>query len=88
MNIRIDETFQKDLRKLKNKPLETKTALLIREIINAEYLTEIKNIKQLRGSTIHYRIRIGDYRVGLICQNNTVYLIRLLHRKKTYRYFP
>ncbi len=30
MNIRIGETFQKDLRKLKNKLLESKTALLIR----------------------------------------------------------
>jgi mRNA interferase RelE/StbE len=88
MNIRIDETFQKDLRKLKNKLLESKTAILIREIISAEYLTEIKNIKQLKGSTIHYRIRIGDYRVGLIFQNNTVYLIRILHRKEIYRYFP
>lgn len=88
MNIRIDETFQKDLRKLKNKLLESKTAILIREIISAEYLTEIKNIKQLKGSTIHYRIRIGDYRVGLIYQNNTVYLIRILHRKEIYRYFP
>lgn len=88
MNIKIDETFEKDLRKLRSKPLETKTALLIREIIDSEFLSEIKNIKQLKGSNIHYRVRIGDYRVGLIFQKNTIYLIRILHRKEIYRFFP
>lgn len=38
MNIRIDTTFEKDLRKIKNKPLEQKVALLIREIIAADSL--------------------------------------------------
>ncbi len=88
MNIKIDETFEKDLRKLRSKPLETKTALLIREIIDAESLSEIKNIKQLKGSNIHYRVRIGDYRVGLIFQKNIIFLIRILHRKEIYRFFP
>lgn len=88
MNIKIDETFEKDLRKLRNKPLEIKTALLIHEIIDAEFLSEIKNIKQLKGSNIHYRVRIGDYRVGLIFQKNIVLLIRILHRKEIYRFFP
>lgn len=88
MNIQIDETFAKDIRKLKSKPLEKKAAQLIREIIGASRLSDIKNIKQLKGSAIHYRIRLGDYRAGLIYKNNTVYLIRILHRKEIYRYFP
>jgi mRNA interferase RelE/StbE len=88
MNIRIDITFEKDLRKIKNKPLDQKVALLIREIITAESLTEIRNLKQLKGSDIHYRIRLGDYRVGLIVSGKTLILVRILHRKEIYRFFP
>ncbi len=88
MNIRIDITFEKDLRKIKSKPLDQKVALLIREIITAESLTEIRNLKQLKGSDIHYRIRLGDYRVGLIVSGKTLILVRILHRKEIYRFFP
>lgn len=88
MNIRIDTTFEKDLRKIKSKPLDQKVALLIREIITAESLTEIRNLKQLKGSDIHYRIRLGDYRVGLIVSGKTLILVRILHRKEIYRFFP
>lgn len=88
MNIRIDETFEKDLRKIKSKPLDKKVALLIRELLAAESLTEIRNLKLLKGSDVHYRIRLGDYRVGLIVSGKTLILVRILHRKEIYRFFP
>jgi mRNA interferase RelE/StbE len=88
MNIRIDGTFEKDLRKIKSKPLDKKVALLIHEIIAANALTDLRSIKLLKGSDIHYRIRLGDYRIGLILSGTTVILVRILHRKEIYRFFP
>ena len=88
MNIRIDVTFEKDLRKIKSKPLDKKVALLIRDLLAAESLTEIRNLKMLKGSDVHYRIRLGDYRVGLIVSGKTLILVRILHRKEIYRFFP
>jgi mRNA interferase RelE/StbE len=88
MNIKIDETFEKDLRKLRNKPLELKIAAIIREIVAAKQISDINNIKQLKGSNIHFRIRIGNYRAGLLYSSNTVILVRILHRKEIYRFFP
>lgn len=88
MNVKIDGTFEKDLRKIKSKPLDKKVALLIRELIAEESPTEIRNIKLLKGSDVHYRIRLGDYRVGLILTGKTFILVRILHRKEIYRFFP
>ena len=48
----------------------------------------IKNIKKLKGHHDFYRIRIGDYRIGLESKNKTIELIRFLHRKDIYKYFP
>ncbi|HEY4721787.1 MAG TPA: type II toxin-antitoxin system RelE/ParE family toxin [Anaerolineae bacterium] len=46
------------------------------------------NIKKLQGGTNYYRIRVGDYRVGLVVESDTVTFVRFLHRKDIYRYFP
>jgi len=35
-----------------------------------------------------YRIGIGDYRIGLILEDETLIFVRFLHRKDLYRYFP
>ncbi|MEM9215017.1 MAG: type II toxin-antitoxin system RelE/ParE family toxin [Cyanobacteria bacterium P01_F01_bin.150] len=34
-----------------------------------------------------YRIRIGDYRIGIIVTGDVVSFIRVLHRKDMYRSF-
>ncbi len=42
----------------------------------------------MKGSRNYYRIRIGDYRAGIIVEGLTVEFIRFLHRKDIYKYFP
>ena len=34
------------------------------------------------------RSRMGQYRIGFYYGNKTVELVRILHRKEIYRYFP
>jgi len=48
----------------------------------------IKNIKPMKGHTNRYRILIGDYRIGLELLDKEVEVMRVLHRKEFYRYFP
>ncbi|MCY7282069.1 MAG: type II toxin-antitoxin system RelE/ParE family toxin, partial [Cyanobacteria bacterium CAN_BIN43] len=36
----------------------------------------------------HYRIRLADYRVGIIRQGDSLEMMRVLHRREFYRYFP
>jgi mRNA interferase RelE/StbE len=35
-----------------------------------------------------YSIRIGDYRIGLALEKDTLVFVRCLHRKEIYRFFP
>jgi mRNA interferase RelE/StbE len=49
----------------------------------------IHNLKKLRAASgSYYRIRIGEYRIGLIFSGGIVTFVRCLHRKEIYRYFP
>jgi mRNA interferase RelE/StbE len=51
-------------------------------------LEKIPNIKKLKGHRNAYRVRVGDYRLGLFFENSTILLARFLHRKDIYRIFP
>jgi mRNA interferase RelE/StbE len=42
----------------------------------------------MRGSREYFRIRIGDFRLGLKLEGDTLVFIRFLNRKDIYRYFP
>ncbi len=45
-------------------------------------------IEKMTGYKNHYKIRFGDYRVGLLKQNKIIELQRVLNRKEIYRFFP
>ena len=88
MIVRVDRSFQKDLRKIKNKNLDQKVADCIESVQKAKNLGDIKLLKKLKGGDLYYRIRIGDYRLGLEIENEVVTFIRCLHRKEVYLHFP
>ncbi|MEI7868039.1 MAG: type II toxin-antitoxin system RelE/ParE family toxin [Candidatus Methylumidiphilus sp.] len=87
MKISFESKFAKDLRNIKDGKLLLKIKELIIECKNSETLTEIKNVKKLQGYDAFYRIRIGDYRIGLEVLENELIFTRCLHRKDIYRYF-
>jgi mRNA interferase RelE/StbE len=82
-------SFIKDLKALKSTPYyETIKALTFEEIPQIPTFEEITNIKKLQGYENAYRIRVGDYRIGIIFDGETILFQRVLHRKDIYRYFP
>ena len=88
MNVEFKSSFVKDLKKIKEKQLQGQIRELIEKVESSANITELDHTKKLSGSDVYYRIRLGDYRVGLKIENNIVYFIRFLHRKNIYRYFP
>lgn len=88
MKVSIDKSFEKDTNRIKDKVLLNKIADCIETVQKAATLKEIPNFKKLKGGSIYYRIRIGDYRIGVIVKNSEITFIRCLHRKDIYSYFP
>ena len=89
MNIAIKKSFSKDLRKIHDKKLLASVYETIEQIQLAQSLKNIKHIKKMEGSKNYYRIKFGDYRLGIcIDKEKTVFIVRFLHRKEIYRYFP
>ncbi len=88
MKVEFKSSFAKDLKKLKEKDLKAQVRQVIELVEKARTLQEIKDVKKLKGGDRYYRIRVGDYRVGLTLEGDTVIFVRFLHRKDIYTYFP
>ncbi len=88
MVVKIDQRFEKDTDRIKDKKLLLRVAQVIGQVIAAESLEKISSIKKLQGYKEYYRIRIGDYRLGLRLENDSVIFERFLSRKDIYKYFP
>ena len=88
MKVEFKESFARDLRNVKGAKLLGRVRELIEAIEQAGSLDEITHLKKLRGGKDFYRVRVGDYRLGLLLKGSAVTFVRFLHRKEIYRYFP
>ena len=88
MKVEFLSKFNKDISTVKLKPIKEKLITLIDELESAGSLSEINNVKKLKGFSQAYRIRIGDYRLGLFQTKEGVELARFVHRKDIYKLFP
>jgi mRNA interferase RelE/StbE len=88
MNVEFRKSFEKDLSKIRDETLLQKIQVVIEEVENAENLLDVNNVKKLKADGDYYRIRIGDYRIGLTISDGTIVFVRALQRKDIYRYFP
>ena len=88
MNVKIDKSFEKDILKIKDKKILKRIANCIENIQKVKSIENISGLKKLQGYGNEFRIRISDYRIGIIIDNDIVIFIRCLHRKDIYKYFP
>jgi len=89
VNTEFRKSFVRDLRKkAKNRQLLERIQEAVIQVEESENIYEIKNIKKITAKDAFYRIRVGDYRIGLFIEDDTARFVRMLHRKEIYRYFP
>lgn len=89
INIVVRNSFIKDLKLIKGSIQYNRIKQFIFiELPKIDRLENLSNIKKLKGYKNYYRFRIGEYRIGLTLNKNTLILERVLHRKDIYKYFP
>lgn len=88
MNIDFKKSFLKDIKNLKNENLRKVILNCIVQVEAFTSISQIKNLKKLSNSENCYRIRIGDYRIGLKLEKETVIFVVFGHRKEFYNEFP
>lgn len=88
MKVAFRASFLRDLENISDQSLHERIKKIIEEAETAADLTQVRNLKKLRGTANCYRIRMGEYRFGLLLEADVLIFVRFLHRKEVYRYFP
>jgi mRNA interferase RelE/StbE len=88
MDVIFLKKFSKDLDKIK-KPKDLQSILEIIELVKqVQSFSEVPGTKKLKGYEDAFRIRSGDYRIGVFVSEEMVEFARVVHRKDIYKNFP
>lgn len=88
MKVIYRESFLRDVEALRDSALKKRIQEAVIRVKQAATLKDVRNLKKLKGGDSFFRMKIGDCRLGLALEDDVVVLIRCMHRKDIYRYFP
>jgi mRNA interferase RelE/StbE len=84
----VNKKFLKDLAKLPASDRKRVEVFVFNESENIHSIESFGGFEKLKGYAGYYRVRFGDYRVGVKYEGDVLVFERALHRKEIYRYFP
>jgi mRNA interferase RelE/StbE len=88
IQVSISAKFLKELAKIPSKERTKIEQFVFEEIKKIDSINLIPKLEKLQGNSDSYKIRFGNYRVGVNIENNAITFMRVLHRKEIYKYFP
>jgi mRNA interferase RelE/StbE len=86
----FSNSFGRDLKKIVNKTVKAEIKQIILSVESANSIIDIPKLKKLKSGKdgIFYRIRTGEYRIGITVINDLVTFHAVMQRKDFYKYFP
>jgi len=81
-------SFLRDVKKLPNARIRRDVERAILEIESAPELSKVSSIKRLSGHSNYFRLRLGEWRIGIKMHDGEIMFVRCLHRREIYRFFP
>jgi mRNA interferase RelE/StbE len=89
VQVAYTKTFLKDLAKVvPQKRRQQIEKFVFDELPLLPSVESAGNIEKMIGHKNHYKVRFGNYRVGIIKSGNQLELLRVLDRKDIYKFFP
>ncbi len=89
MKVAFTNKYEKQFDRITDSKSRKQVIDAVKSIIDAPKLDQIPSIKKLKGFKNAYRVRSGQYRIGLIQQTNGTILVSAIDfRKDFYKGFP
>ncbi|MCX6271480.1 MAG: type II toxin-antitoxin system RelE/ParE family toxin [Bacteroidetes bacterium] len=90
MQVIVDKQFIKDLDYITDKDILLRISNCIQSANTATSFMQLKGMKKItyKKNTSYYKIRMGNYRIGISYKNDVLIFERVAHRKDIYKFFP
>ena len=74
MNASFRSSFARDLSRITDKSLLKRVKEAIEAVERAKSISDLPNHKKLKSNKNYYRLRIGEYRIGLALEDDALVL--------------
>ncbi len=88
MEVIFLKKFSKDLDNINHSKDLKSIATVIELVKSVDNIVEVPGVKKLTGFDDAFRIRSGNYRIGVFVEGNIIQFARVAHRKDIYKIFP
>jgi len=89
MKIDYEKRFLKELFKLKDKKVKEEVEKFVfNELPLFNSLSDAQKIEKMSGYKEYYKVRFGNYRVGIKKENELIVIKTIKHRREIYKFFP
>ena len=88
MDVTFDKSFSKSIDKINDKVVLKRIEKVILQCEKASEPNQISNLKKMVGYKNYFRIKSGDYRIGVEITDQIIDFIIIAHRKDIYNRFP
>lgn len=88
MQVEYRKKFLKELSSLPCQYADSIEEFVFRRLPDCSNLAELGKIEKMTGYKDYFKIRFGNYRVGIKKIDNLIIIETVKHRKDIYNYFP
>ena len=75
MKVEFRSSFARDRKRIRDQSAKRRIKATIEQIEEVDSLRKVSGVRKLNVSGDYYRIRIGDYRLGLLLKEDIVVFI-------------
>ncbi|MDI1292325.1 MAG: hypothetical protein PSV18_06225 [Methylobacter sp.] len=63
-------------------------SFVFEELVSTSSIYEIGKVEKMKGYDGFYKVRFGNYRLGLVIENEMITVKTVMHRREIYKFFP
>jgi mRNA interferase RelE/StbE len=85
------EYSKKFLKQLAAVPVDIRSKIesfVFEELVSTSSIYELGKVEKMKGYDGFYKVRIGNYRLGLVIENEIITVKTVMHRREIYKFFP
>lgn len=88
MQVQYKRKFLKELAKIPSNKVKQIEAFVFDTLPEYENLADTGKVEKMTGYKDCFKVRFGQYRIGLTKINNVITIETIKHRKEIYKFFP
>ncbi len=88
MKVKYSKKFLKQLAAVPSDIRSKIESFVFDELVSTTSIYEMGRVEKMKGYDGFYKVRFGNYRLGLVIENEMITVKTVMHRREIYKFFP